>query len=145
MAGAVPKVGAVLSIIGGVFILIGGIIFAIAGAILSFFLGPIAKLLFVGIPIAILILVFSVLLLVLPQLKVAWGALIVVLAFLSLVFDFFGGFVIGFLLCLIGGLLAIFAKAPSPATGWIAPPRCPACGGAIDITRRVCTQCGRSV
>lgn len=145
MRGVVPRVGAILSLIGGVFILIGGIIYAIAGAILSLFLGPIAGLLYLGLPIALLILVFSVLLFVLPRLKLAWGALIIVLAFLSLAFDFFGGFVIGFLLCFIGGLLAIFSKAPAPASGWNAPPRCPACGGTIDISRRVCTQCGRAV
>lgn len=145
MAGPAPKVGAILSIVGGVFILIGGIIYAIAGAILALFVGPIASILFLGVPIAILILVFAVLLLVAPRLKVVWGALIVVLAFASLVFDFFGGFVLGFLLCLIGGLLAIFHKAPMAAPGWSAAPRCPACGGVVDVGRRVCTQCGRAV
>jgi hypothetical protein len=146
MAHGVPRAGAILSFIGGIFILIGGLIYAFVGAILSVFVGGAASILYVGIPIALLILVFSILLFVLPQLKIAWGALIVVLAFLSLAFDFFGGFVIGFLLCLIGGLMAIFAKSPAAAVpGWAPPPRCPACGGTVDISRRVCTQCGRAV
>lgn len=145
MAHGVPRAGAILSFIGGIFILIGGLISALIGAILSAFFRGAGSILYVGIPIALLILVFSVLLFVLPQLKIAWGALIVVLAFLSLPFDFFGGFVIGFLLCLVGGLLAIFAKTSAPTSGWVAPPRCPACGGTIDISRRVCTQCGRAV
>lgn len=146
MAHGVPRAGAVLSFIGGVFILIGGVIYAFVGAILSVFFGGAASFLYLGIPIAVLILVFSILLFIVPQLKIAWGALIVVLAFLSLGFDFFGGFVIGFLLCLIGGLMAIFAKTPTgnPA-GWTPPPQCPACGGPVDISRRVCTKCGRPV
>lgn len=144
MAHGVPRAGAVLSFIGGIFILIGGLVSAFIGAILSvFFKG--AAILYVGIPIALLIIVFSVLLFALPRLKIAWGALIVVLAFLSLAFDFFGGFVIGFLLCLIGGLMAIFSRSPAPTAGWAPPPACPACGGAIDISRRVCTKCGRAV
>lgn len=145
MANGAPRAGAVLSFIGGVFILIGGLIYAFVGAILSIFVGGAASILYLGIPIALLILVFSVLLFVLPRLKIAWGALIVVLAFLSLGFDFFGGFVIGFLLCLIGGLMAIFSRSTARTPGWAPPPQCPACGGTVDIGRRVCTQCGRAV
>ncbi|MCI4337240.1 MAG: DUF6114 domain-containing protein, partial [Thermoplasmata archaeon] len=99
MSNAVPRAGAILSFIGGIFILLGGLLEAAVGAILSAFFGSAGHILFVGLPIALLILALSVLLFVLPRLHVAWGILIVVLAFLSLPFDFFGGFVIGFLLC----------------------------------------------
>ncbi|HZY91755.1 MAG TPA: DUF6114 domain-containing protein [Thermoplasmata archaeon] len=155
MAGQVPTAGAVLSLVGGIFILLGGLVLAFIGAIFSFLLGAYAGILFIGLVLGILIIVMSILMFVMPRMKVAWGALVIVLAIVSLPFTIFGGFVLGFILCLVGGILAIVYKAPAPMMGspMMAPPPmggavpavCPACGGPVDQARRVCTRCGRAV
>jgi Family of unknown function (DUF6114) len=156
MAGQTPTAGAILSLVGGIFILLGGLLIAAIGAVFSFILGGLTGLFFVGLLLGILIIVLSVLMFVAPRLKVAWGALVIVLAIVSIPFAALGGFVLGFILCLVGGILAIVHKAPAPMMGapmmpppgapMGAPPAvCPACGGPVDPARRVCTRCGRMV
>ena len=155
MAGQTPTAGAVLSLVGGVFILLGGLLMAVIGATFSFLLGGLAGLFFVGLLLGILVIVMAVLMFVSPRLKAAWGALVIVFAIVSLPFAVLGGFVIGFILALIGGILAIVYKPPVPVMvapmmpppPMAAPPPtvCPACGGPVDTTRRVCTRCGRAV
>jgi hypothetical protein len=109
-------------------------------------------LFFIGLIIGILIIVFAILLFVAPQMKTAWGALIIVLSLLSWPFAF-GGFFIGFLLALIGGILAITYKPPvmmqapmgQPMMGQPGAMACPHCGGMVNMQTRTCTACGRSV
>jgi hypothetical protein len=103
---------AVLTFIGGLFVLLGAILSAAFGLLLRLARVS-ADFLFLGIPIALLILLMAVLMYFVPTAHVAWGAATILLAFLSLVFAAFGGLVIGFLLCLVGGVLAIFAR-PGP-------------------------------
>lgn len=164
MAGQTPTAGAVLSLVGGIFILLGGAVMAVIGTALSFFLGGLAGLFFIGLLDGILVIVMAILMFVAPQLKAAWGGLTIVFAILSLPFAFVGGFFIGFLLALIGGILAIVYKPPvvmmapppmmmpppppmgaPPPMGTAPPAVCPSCGGPVDTTRRVCTRCGRAV
>ena len=155
MAGQVPTAGAVLSLVGGIFILLAGLVFAALGAIFSFVLGGFTGLFFVELVLGILVIVMAILMFAAPRMKTAWGALVIVLSIVSLPFPGFGGFVIGFILALIGGILALVYKAPQPMMGspMMAPPpmagappaTCPACGGPVDAARRVCTRCGRAV
>ncbi len=155
MAGQVPTGGAILSLIGGIFVLLGGIAMAVIGSIFSGFLGDYTGLFFIGLIVGILIIVFAILMFAMPRMKLVWGILVIVFAFVSIPYAILGGFVIGFILALVGGILAIVYKAPAPmappppmaappAPGMV-PANCPACGGPVDPNRRVCTRCGRAV
>jgi hypothetical protein len=104
-----PRVGSVLGFVGGLFVLLGGIVMAAIGAFISLF-GIESRLFYVGIGIGLLILVFSVLLWAVPRLHLLWGVALIVLAFLSIPFAILGGFVIGFLLTLVGGIVGIVSR-----------------------------------
>ncbi len=165
MSHHVPTTGFVLSLIGGIFVLLGGLALAYVETVLAsfgfgFILGGLA---IVGLLVGVLIIVFAILLYVKPELKVAWGALIIVLSIVSWPFAL-GGFFVGFLLALIGGILAIVYKPPmvAPMMGqpmmgqpmmgqpmmgqpMAAPMACPACGGQVNPQTRTCMSCGRTV
>jgi len=101
-----------LTIVGGLFILLGGAVVATLGAIISFLLPGLGALLFVGgLSVGILTLVMGLLMFLNPAHKSVWGALTIVLAVVSIPFGL-GGFILGFILALIGGILAITYKAP---------------------------------
>jgi hypothetical protein len=154
MAHHIPTAGAILSLIGGIFVLLGGFIVAVFGVFVSLFFPRLGAVFFLGLVIGLLIIALAILLFVLPRLRVAWGALIIVLAFVSWPFAL-GGLFLGFLLSLIGGILAITYKAPvmmmQPPMGqpMMPPPpgamACPHCGGVVNWQTRTCTACGRSV
>jgi len=161
MAHHVPMAGAVLSLIGGLFVLAVGGWIANVAPYFAGFLGPFTALFFIGAVVGLLIVFCSVLLLVAPRMKTAWGALIIGLAFASLPFAL-GGLGFGFLLALIGGILAITYRPPPPMPspvprpsvgqpGWPPPMErpsataCPHCRAVVDLRTRACTGCGRSV
>ncbi|MGI0054460.1 MAG: hypothetical protein ACREB9_00560 [Thermoplasmata archaeon] len=108
-----PVTAVGLSILGGLVYLLVGAVVAIVGAV-GFLAGftspfPVAGVVAGLVVVGVLTIVFAVLLRRQPELGLFWGALIVVLALVSLGFEF-GGFVIGFLLTLVGGILAISGK-----------------------------------
>jgi hypothetical protein len=170
MSHHIPTAGGILTIIGGVFITLAGLALAVVGAILGALFGFGGTWFFyIGLVVGILIVVVGVLTLVKPEMKTAWGALIIVLAIVSLPTTF-GGFVIGFILALIGGILVLTFKPPMmvpvavpmgypgqpmgypgqpmpppPPMGAPMPSVCPACGGAINPATRSCMACGRTV
>lgn len=150
MAHHVPVAGGVLSVIGSVFVLLAGLVLAFIGTAFSFLLGGYSGLLFIGLVIGILMLIVSILIFVMPQMKVAWGALVIVFSIASLPFAL-GGFFIGFILGLIGGILTLVYKSPpamAPMGAPMAPPgtmACPACGGMVNMQTRTCMSCGRQV
>lgn len=99
--------------VGGLVFLVVGAIIGIGGAVAAVFsvwpglavAGLVAGLIIVG----VLTLVFGYLLRHQPELGLVWGILLVVIALVSLPLAF-GGFVIGFLLTLVGGILAVTGK-----------------------------------
>jgi hypothetical protein len=101
-----PIGAAVLTFVGGFFILIGGIGLAFVGVFFFAIFGKYSSFFLVGIVLGLLTMAFGALLLALPRLHVVWGVLVIVMAFLSLVFAL-AGFFLGFLLALIGGILAL--------------------------------------
>ena len=114
-----PGTSVALAILGGLVFLVVGAIVGILGAVGAVFaLGPafatagtVAGLVILG----VLTMVFGYLLRRQADLGLAWGILLVVLALVSLPF-LFGGFVVGFLLTLVAGILAITGKlAPAIA------------------------------
>lgn len=97
---------------GGLFILGGGLVFAAVGALFFAFFGFLSGLFLVGLLVGLLTIIMGVLMIALPPAHVIWGVLTIVFAVVSLPFAL-GGFFIGFLLALIGGILAIVWK-PMP-------------------------------
>ncbi len=106
-----PTGAGVLSILGGIIILLGGIAeMALGSAVSNATLGAagsgIIGLGALGFLMGFLILIIGILLLTRSESTGTYGILVIVFSFISLV-SFFGGFFIGFLLALIGGILAL--------------------------------------
>ena len=148
-----PTAAFILSLIGGIFVLIGGIytaaIYAFVGTVFLSFLpglgGLLIALAIVALLFGLIIIFGAVRLYTHPESAHLWGAIILVLSIFSWVGG--GGFVIGFLLALIGGILALVWHPPAPvAQPWGQPPMAappmagaPAGGGA---GQRFCSSCG---
>jgi len=109
----------------------------------------------------ILIIVFAALLRSSPEGHVGYGVGIIIFAILSW-FGAFGGFGLGFLLSLIGGIMAITwnpreasinvtmtagtIPAPGPIPQASAATRfCPRCGAPVEMGARFCRSCGGSL
>jgi hypothetical protein len=151
-----PTAGGILAIIGGVFILLGGLVLAFIGTLFGAFFGFGVWVFYIGLVVGLLTIVMGVLALVKPEMKMVWGVLIIVLSIASWP-TALGGFFIGFLLALIGGILILVFKPammipvpvpmayPGQPIGAPMPTACPACGGAVNPATRTCMACGRSV
>jgi hypothetical protein len=143
-----PSAAYVLSLIGGIFVIIGGLITAVVGAVVTFFafgLGGVFGVL--GIIWGVLIIVFASRLNSDPNSHSTSGALIIVFSILSWVGSF-GGLFIGFLLGLIGGILAItwtpHAQAAYSPLSTIQPGTkyCATCGAQMASSATYCPKCG---
>ncbi|MEM0118134.1 MAG: DUF6114 domain-containing protein [Conexivisphaerales archaeon] len=111
-----PNEAYILSLIGGIFVLIGAIVVTLAGAALTFFLLGIGAIIGVfGLIWGIVLIYFAGKLKSDPAGHTTYGALIVVFSLLSW-FGSYGGLVIGFLLCLIGGIMAIALESSADFT-----------------------------
>ncbi len=112
-----PIGAGVLTIIGGLFILIGGVALAVIATAFTLFgfFGDFVAFFYVGLLVGLLTILVGVLMLAMPRAHVVWGVLAIVLSFVSWPFAF-AGFFLGFLLALIGGILALVWKdTPAPA------------------------------
>jgi len=150
MSAEKPSAAFVLSLLGGIFVIIGGVVTAAIGAFFTFMLGGIGGIIGVlGIVWGVLIIVFAYKLNSDPASHSTSGALIVVFSFLSWIGGF-GGLFIGFLLALIGGILAItwspqaqttmMGQAPmGPAAGM---KYCSSCGTQMASSASFCPKCG---
>ena len=127
-----PSTAFILSLIGGLFIILAGAIsawiYAVGAAILfAFFPGGAALL--IGLAVAallfgVIIIVGAFMLRSKPESSKTWGIIILLLALFSWVGG--GGFFIGFILALIGGILAITWHPPaSPQAAWGQPTAAP--------------------
>jgi len=105
-----PVSAGILTILGGFFVLLGGLLFALLGVVFAF-LGLVSGVFFLGLGVGFLIIVFGILILAVPPGHTIFGIVTVLLALLSIPVAF-GGLVIGFLLTLLGGILAITWKRP---------------------------------
>jgi hypothetical protein len=119
-----PTAAMVLSLIGGIFVILGGAFIAFLGSLVSSF-GYLANggttggaavtaVGVVGIIMGLIMVVGSFMLYSKPTNAKMWGIIILILSILSWV-TAVGGLVIGFILGLVGGILAIVYK-PSAAT-----------------------------
>jgi Family of unknown function (DUF6114)/zinc-ribbon domain len=176
LPGEKPTAAMVLSLIGGIFVLIGGALLAAAGGILSSLAivggGLVTAFGIVGVVFGILMIVGAVMMYTNPASHTMWGVIVLVLSILSWVFAI-GGIFIGFLLGLIGGILALVFKPSMGPTmmpgqpygtyptgqmgqmGMNPPPMgqptgqmgmfCKNCGASIPAGAAKCPSCGASV
>ena len=168
-----PTAAFVLSLIGGIFILIGGLAVVGIGMLLGALGGlgsvnglsslsglgnlssisgstggagaPITALGGVGVLLGIAAVAVAVMMHLRSGRHRLWGALMLGFSAVSWVTSL-GGLLIGFLLALIGGVLAISWK---PSAGPSAsPPQitrvCPACGTVLQRDTKFCPNCGRA-
>lgn len=141
-----PTAGMVLSIIGGVFVLIAGLFELaigsfVAGLTLGFVGGGILLLSGLSLLFGILMIIFGVMMYHTPENHSIYGALVLVISIVSL-FTSLGGFFIGFLLGLIGGILGLAFKQRTPQAMFFPPAPAPIPPAA---PQRVCLKCGRMV
>jgi hypothetical protein len=122
-----PVGAGVLTIIGGFFILLGGFVFALIGAIFAV-LGFVSGIFLLGLLVGFLTIIIGFLMLAVPSAHTVWGILAIVFSLVSLPVAL-GGFVIGFLLTLIGGILALTWKRPVDRTITVEARRLPPSGG----------------
>lgn len=128
-----PTAAFVLSLIGGIFILLGGALIAALAATFGglfnlvglgdFGLG-VALLGSLGLVFGLIIIIGGVMMYMKPQQHVMWGAIVLILSIVSFPFSI-GGFFIGFILALIGGILGLVFKPSQPMAAPYAPPMAP--------------------
>jgi hypothetical protein len=112
MVSDLPKIAYVLSLIAGILIILGGLVWLLAGSVIAvgFGIGLGAAILgLIGIIVGIIVIYGAMRLNTNPNEHLTWGAVILILSILSLVFAG-GGFYIGAVLGIIGGVLAIIWK-----------------------------------
>ncbi len=157
--GYYPNVAYILSLIGGIIILLAGLLVAVVGAAVTFMvagLGGFYGLL--GIVWGIIIIYSAMQLRTNPSQHVTWGVIIIVFSFISWI-GAFGGFFFGFILALVGGILALIwspsrpvvtssvPQTPASSASPVAPATryCPNCGRSIPLDVKFCPYCGKEV
>jgi MFS family permease len=152
-----PTAAFILSLLGGIFILLGGALSAVIGAYCGALIGalePIAPgaswlgaltfiLMALGVIFGIIVIVGSIMIYQAVPSKVKTGSILVIIfSILSLFVAGSGGFLVGLILGLIGGILGLVWKPPAPP-----PPTriCPNCGAQIDASYNVCPHCGKVI
>ena len=123
-----PTTAFVLSLLAGIFILLNGLAIAfvssflfflpvdtgIPSGALPFLSGIFIGLMAVGIVFGLIVLIGSIMLYRNPSQKTAWGVIIIIFSIISIVIG--GGFIIGLILGIVGGALALAWKPKTPVT-----------------------------
>ena len=164
--GEKPTAAMVLSLIGGLCVIFGGAAIAFFGSLVSSLniagagaaSSTLLALGLVGVIMGIIMIIGSIMMYSKPTSAKMWGVIVLILAILSWV-TAFGGLFIGFLLGLIGGILALTFK-PTMAPGAMPPPMmsssmpmgsapmgsmgttCKNCGASIPAGAARCPSCG---
>jgi Family of unknown function (DUF6114)/zinc-ribbon domain len=165
-----PTAAMVLSLIGGIFVILGGVFIAFVGSLVSSF-GYLANggtnggtvvtaFGVVGIIMGLIMIVGGFMMYSKPTSAKMWGVIVLILSILSWV-TAVGGLFIGFLLGLIGGILALTFK-PLMVPGAMPPPMsssmpmgsapmssmgmtCKSCGASIPAGATRCPSCGANL
>ena len=164
-----PTAAMVLSLIGGLFVIFGGAALAFAGSIIGSFnvtgaasaSNTVLALGVVGVIMGIIMVIGGFMMYSKPTSAKMWGVIVLILSIISWV-TAIGGFFIGFLLGLIGGILALTFK-PSMTPGAMPPPMmsssmpmgsapmgsmgmtCKNCGASIPAGATRCPSCGANL
>ncbi len=111
-----PVAAGVLTVLGGVFIMLGGALLAVIGGVIAAVLHYFSGLFVLGLLFGFVVLLLGILMVTVPAAHTVWGILTVGLALVSIPFSF-AGFLVGFFLALLGGILSILWRPPpSPRT-----------------------------
>jgi hypothetical protein len=148
-----PTAGMVLAIIGGIFIVLGSLFELAVGAAISSvsfgYAGGIVELLgLIGLALGVLVIFLGVLMHQVTEYHTVAGVLIIVFAVVSLVTSSFGGFVLGFILALIGGILGLTWRPNPHFIQYVPAPvqrMCTKCGRAVDPNVAFCPYCGNQL
>lgn len=164
-----PTAAMVLSLIGGLFVIFGGIFLAFVGSLISSLnvtgTGAASStalgLGIAGVIMGIIMVVGAFMMYSKPTSAKMWGVIVLILSIISWV-TAVGGFFIGFLLGLIGAILALTFK-PTMAPGAMPPPMmsssmpmgstpmgsmgttCKNCGASIPAGATRCPSCGANL
>lgn len=135
-----PTAGFVLSLVAGIFILLNGIVIVIISGIFAFFGEEwVVALAALGLIFGIVVLLGAFMMYTRPDQNTIWGTIVLVFSLTSIVIG--GGFILGLILGLIGGILAIVWKPEYAVMG--AYRMCLGCGNQIPSNYAVCPHCGR--
>ena len=160
-----PRTAHILALIGGILVVIEGLLYLAVGALIGSIGGGfgiaggfVAALGAIALVVGLIILYGSIQLRSRPASAKTWGIILIVLALASYIGG--GGFFLGLILTLIGGILAYVWVAPAAAMGspgqWSQPqpgtwgqPTMPGGGpGTAPLAgggQRFCTSCGSPV
>lgn len=142
-----PIAASVLGFVGGMIILVSGVIvgatFLIVGTLTQ--PGPLMLLgglfsIVIGVPI----IVGAVMLYVNPENHIAWSIVVVSCSLASWVTPSYGGFYIGLILGLAGGILGITWTPPAPLMSLITK-TCQNCGKIMEGEAKYCSNCGNEL
>lgn len=137
-----PTAAYVLSLIGGIFVLLGGILIMLAGGVTASIdgLGVIMLAMgFIGLILGVTIIIGAVIAYNNPDQRSNWGIGIIILSILSIILSL-GGFIIGFVLSLIGGILFVTWKPTEYA--FYGTRMCMVCGRYFPSGYGICPHCG---
>ena len=177
MAGEKPTAAFVLSLIGGIFILLDGILLAVVGSAIAIgglagsgtAGGIVSAIGAIGVIFGLIIIIGGVMMYQKPQSHTMWGVIVLILSLISIITG--GGFIIGLILGLIGGILALVFKPSLGPTAMPGQPMgsmpmgsmgsmgsmgtgaatgqmgmtCKNCGASIPAGAARCPSCGASV
>ena len=164
-----PTAAMVLSLIGGIFVIFGGAALAFVGSLIGSLnvtgsgsaSSTALALGIVGVIMGLIMVVGGFMMYSKPTSAKMWGVIVLILSIVSWV-TALGGFFIGFLLGLIGAILALTFK-PTMAPGAMPPPMmsssmpmgsapmgsmgmtCKNCGASIPAGATRCPSCGASL
>ena len=151
-----PDVAFVLSLIGGIFVVLIGLIVMLVGAALTFMVGGLGGIFgLLGVIWGAVIIYSAVQIKLNPSQHSTWGVLIIVFSLVSWI-GAFGGLIIGFLLALIGGILALAwnqtttnaptAYSPQPSTSQPTVARSyPQSGQSEALDKKYCPYRGKQL
>ncbi len=154
---AYPVAAFVVTLIGGILILLDGIYLLAVSAFISSVTsaygvsvpgvsGLLTALAAVGVIFGLIILVGAIMMWRSPSSAKMWGIIAILLGLISIVSG--GGFILGLILALVGGILALVWHPPAAAqTAWSSAPTAPpaAPGGGMPPAAggsRFCASCG---
>jgi uncharacterized protein DUF6114 len=145
-----PVLAVILSLLGALLIIGSGIAeIAIASAAYSLGFGAqssLAGLGALGILFGIVLVVLSLALWFKPESHKGIGVAMIVFSFLSILGG--AGFILGLVLSLVGGILAVVAQyeeGPGDFPGWTPSSNCANCGRSIGAMDAFCPSCGSPV
>ncbi len=124
-----PTAAFVLSLLAGILILLGGLAIGMLGAFMVAFF-PVAGIVFiaVGLAFGVIVLLGAIMMYVEPQQHVAWGVIVLIFSIFSL-FTSLGGFLVGMILGIVGGALAIAWQPTTASVPGYPPMYAPGYGG----------------